>query len=118
MKLQENINRIKSMMIQEQDTQMDELFEQFINLTFPFMNELKLDKQKNDLWLEDEDGILMFTYFQSSRSVPGKILNLITIIEDTITRQFEMMFGNQYKKLLANWFLKKYNLKVDKVTTL
>jgi len=109
-KLQENINRIKSIMIQEQEHEheIQDLFNQFITMTYPEIENLKKDQHKKDLWLLDQNDDAIFTYYELKTGE-----HAITEIDGNIKSTLEMMFGDLYEELFKNWFNKQYNLKVD-----
>lgn len=110
MNIQENINRIKSIMIQEQEHEMQDLFNDYINMTYPEIKKLEKDQHKKDLWLVDQNGDAIFTYYELNDGD-----HAITEIDGTILNTLEMMFGELYDELLKKWFKKHYNLKIDHI---
>jgi hypothetical protein len=111
MKLLENISRIKSMMLlKEEDESFQELFDNFISNLYPSLDKPQITKHKLDIWIDDENGDLMFTYFPLNNE-PGKFA--ITHVDDDLKNSLEGMFGEHVDELLKNWFKNKFNLHVD-----
>ena len=107
-KLQENINRIKSMMIQEQEHEMQDLFDKYINMTYPEIKDLTKDQHKRDLWLVDKSDDLIFIYYKVDTGETA-----ITEVDGNILSTLEIMFGEAYEELLKNWFMKHYDLNIE-----
>ncbi len=112
MNLQENIDRIKSMMsIKENEHHgTQEMFNQFMSLTYPQLNNPKISKHKIDVWIDGDDDELYFTYFPLDNE-PGKFA--ITHVDDNLKSTIEGMFGDYAEELLKNWFQNKFDLHVD-----
>jgi hypothetical protein len=96
--------------INESHNDLQQLFDNFMKQTYPELNEPKITKHKTDVWIDDENGDLMFTYFPLHNE-PGKYA--ITHVDDNLKDILQGMFGEYSDELLKNWFKHKFNLHVD-----
>lgn len=111
MKLLENISRIKSMMLLEESKHdLQDIFDNFISLKYPLLNHPTITKHKKDVWIDDENNDLMFTYFQLHNE-PGKYA--MAHVDDDFKNSIEGMFGEHANELMKNWFQNKFDLHVD-----
>ena len=110
MKLLENISRIKSMMLLKEDEDFQTLFDAFVSQLYPSLDKPVITKHKEDIWIDDENNDLMFTYFQLHNE-PGKYA--MAHVDDDFKNSIEGMFGEHANELMKNWFQNKFDLHVD-----
>lgn len=67
------------MLIKESKDNLQDIFDNFIQQTYPELNEPQITKHKEDIWIDDANGDLMFTYFPLHNE-PGKFA--ITHVDD------------------------------------
>lgn len=95
-------------MIQEQEHEIQGLFDEYINMTYPEILGLTKDQHKRDLWLVDKLDDLIFMYYKVDTGETA-----ITEVDGSIFETLEMMFGELYEELLKNWFMKHYDLNIE-----
>jgi hypothetical protein len=111
MNLHENIDRIKSIMsLNESESELQDLFNDFISMNYPQLDNPKIEKHKEDIWIDGDDDELYFTYFPLANE-KGKFA--ITHVDDELNELINGMFGEYTDTLLKTWFKNKFGLHVD-----